>query len=286
MIFMDSQGRISKEPPMVSFLDHGFLFGDSIYEVVRVYQRKVFSWLGHRARLLESARRLQLPLEPLLQTIEERMKELLAELGEPDAALRMVITRGVGKLHINPRSCGEPQIFMAAWKYEPHLHSKPVSLIIPKVRRNPREALDPAIKSGNYLNSVMAYQEAQAAGVDDAVFLNPSGHVTEMTTSNIGWFRGSTICTPADEAGILLGITRKVLLESHPVETGLYGVDCLEQATEVFALSTFKEVVPVALIQFENGKRREFKDFSQTVKLQKTFHSVVEKVLSNEPQWY
>jgi branched-chain amino acid aminotransferase len=286
MIFMDSQGRISQEPPMVSFLDHGFLFGDSIYEVVRVYQRKIFSWTGHRARLVESARRLSIPLESHLLTIEERMKKLLAELGEPDAALRMVITRGVGKLHINPRTCGEPQIFMAAWKYEPHLHSKPISLMIPKVRRNPREALDPAIKSGNYLNSVMAYQEAQAAGVDDAIVLNPAGHVTELTTSNIGWFRESTICTPADESGILLGITRKALLESHAVETGLYGVDCLEQATEVFALSTFKEVVPVALIQFESGKRKEFRDFSQTMKLQKSFHSVVEKTLSNEPQWY
>ncbi len=283
---MDSQGRISQEPPMVSFLDHGFLFGDSIYEVVRVYQRKVFGWNAHRARLLESAKRLNIPIESQLLKIEERMKQLLRQLGEPDAALRMVITRGVGKLHINPRTCGEPQILMAAWKYEPTLHSKPVSLVVPKVRRNPREAMDPAIKSGNYLNSVMAYQEAQASGTDDAVLLNPAGHVTEMTTSNIGWFRGSTLCTPADESGILLGVTRKVLLDSHTVETGLYGVESLEEATEVFALSTFKEVVPVALIQFESGKRKEFRDFSQTQKLQRSFHSVVEKILSNEPEWY
>lgn len=283
---MDSQGRVSKEPPMVSFLDHGFLFGDSIYEVVRVYQRKVFAWDLHKARLLESARRLKIVIEPQLVQIEDRMKRLLSELGEPDAALRMVITRGVGKLHINPQTCAEPQIFMAAWKYEAKLHDKAISLMIPEVKRNSRASLDPAIKSGNYLNSVMGFQEAAAAGVDDALFMNPDGYLTELTTSNVGWFRGDTICTPADESGILLGVTRRALMDSHRVETGLYDLSALERADEVFALSTFKEVAPVALVILPGGRRLVFKDFSRTERLRKSLHSFVEKILSNEPQWY
>jgi len=286
MLFMDEKGRVSPQPPMVSFLDHGFLFGDSVYEVVRVYKRRVFGWPLHKIRLLESARRMRLQIEPLITEIERRMHDLLAGLNVEDAALRMVITRGVGKLHINPKTCMQPQVFMAAWKYDPGLHDKPVHLMIPTVRRNSRAALDPAIKSGNYLNSVMAYQEAQDAGVDDALFLNGEGHLTELTTSNVGWFRGSTICTPADEAGLLLGITRRVLLETHQVETGLYPTTELERASEVFALSTFKEVVPVASIRLENGKTIQFKEFPRTQELQKSFHSVVEKMLSNEPQWY
>ncbi len=286
MLFCDADGRISSEAPQVSFMDHGFLFGDSIYEVVRVYDRKIFGWAEHRERLIESCKRIWIPVEPMLPQIEDRMQRLLKTLQEPHSALRMIITRGVGPLNINTRKVEQPRLYMAAWKYDPTLFNKPVTIAVPEVRRNPRSALDPSIKSGNYLNSVMALRQAQDLGFDDAVMLNPEGKVTELTTSNLGWFRGSTLCTPHTDSGILFGITRRLLCETHPVETLEYDEGALREADEIFALSTFKEVLPVSKLRLSDGTVREFKSFTKTQALATSFHQKILDRLKTEKEWF
>jgi len=286
MLFSDPEGRISDAPPSVSMLDHGFLFGDSIYEVVRVYKRKIFGWKEHKERLLQSCSRIWIPIEGKLDLIEKRMTDLLTSLGEPDAALRMIITRGVGPLHINTRRCEEPRIYMAAWKYDASSFSTPVSLAIPSIRRVSKNSLDPSIKSGNYLNSVMGLRLAQDLGYDDALFLNPEGFVTELTTSNIGWISDGIPYTPSDDCGLLYGVTRKILMETHSVRTGRYTIEDLRRADEIFALSTFKEILPVRELRFENGEIKRYTRYDGTERLRASVGAVIQERLSREREWF
>lgn len=258
MIFSDAQGRISPEPPKVSLLDHGFLFGDSIYEVVRFYERKPFGWKEHLERLQKSAARLQISLENILPVLEKRSKEVLRSLGEPNAVLRMIVTRGEGALHIHPKTCPQPQLYLAAWKFDDSDIPKSVRVKIVSIERNSKKALDPAIKSGNYLNNVMAIQEASAAGFDDALFLNADKNLTELTTSNMGWVIGGQAFTPSVKTGILHGITRGFFLDWIGAKEAEESEQILENADEIFALSTLKEVVPISEVGFSNGRSKLF----------------------------
>ncbi len=282
MLFSGPDGKITTEPPMVSFLDHGFLFGDSIYEVCRIYEGKFFGWTEHIDRLILSGRFMGLSVEARLSEIRERAEDLLKKLGEPNAVVRIILTRGIGVLHIDTRSCLSPNLFMAAWKFDRTMLPQTQRLVIAKIRRNPREALDPAIKSGNYLNSVLAFKEATDLGYDDAVLLNPSGDVTELTTSNIGWINQGNVETPDTGVGILHGVTRKILTEICRVGIGHYGVDRLRAADEVFVLSTLKEVLPVSEIRFEDGSIKKYEKNTGTLELQRLFRQAVEERLQQE----
>ncbi len=274
MLFSDAEGRISDQAPRISLLDHGFLFGDSIYEVLRTYDGLLFGWQEHMDRLAQSARRLALPLEPLLPEIAKRADALLAQLGEPNAAIRIFVTRGVGKLHIDPRSCTKPVIYMAAWPFDAGVHLKPLRLAVTKIQRLTIESLDPAIKSGNYLNAVLAFHEAIELGYDDAILLNSKGEVAELTTSNIGWISNGKIVTPATGSGILYGITRKLCLDCDGgMVEGHYTESDLKKAEEVFALSTFKEIVPVTEVRFSDGSIKSFSNSTKT----KEFHEKLKR---------
>ena len=254
MIFSDATGEISKNPPTISFLDHGFLFGDSLYEVVRTYNRKIWGWQWHFDRLREGGEKLGIDIAALESDLKNRSHSILKALNTDNAAVRIIITRGVGKLHIDPRTCERPLIFMAAWPLETEILRKPVRLYIPKIRRNPKSAMDPAIKSGNYLNNVLALKEALEAGYDDALLLNPAGEITELTTSNIGWLKGDSLYTPHTDCGILHGITRRFWVTHEKVVEGRFTVDDLLNADEVFALSTFKEILPVTEVKVHDGR--------------------------------
>ncbi|MDB5037639.1 MAG: ilvE 2 [Bacteriovoracaceae bacterium] len=282
MLFSDIEGKISSQAPSVSLLDHGFLFGDSLYEVVRLYDRKILAWAEHRDRLLRGGDKLGIDIRSYLPTIEKRMSDLLISLTEPSAALRMIITRGVGKLHIDYRTCAVASIYMAAWKFDLAAQPKEVRLWVSTVRRNAITALDPSIKSGNYLNNVMAYKEALENKFDDAVMLNPENEVTELTTSNIGWIKAGKVFTPRIDAGILHGITRKLLLEVVDITEDYFELEDLMSADEVFALSTFKEVVPVVEIGTPEGQRKTFSPGAVTLKLQLDLRKKIEKKLADE----
>jgi branched-chain amino acid aminotransferase len=282
MLFSDIDGKISKEPPKVSLLDHGFLFGDSLYEVVRVYDRKFLAWDVHMERLYESGRRVGIDVSSLQQNLKARATELLKTLSEPSAAVRIFVTRGVGRLHIDPRSCEKPSVYMAAWKFDPKDQPKSLRLAITNIRRNPIVALDPAIKSGNYLNNILAFKEAVDYGFDDAILLNPEGKITELTTMNVGWVKDGIPYTPSTDCGILHGVTRKFFLDAVSAKQGAYDVNALQEADEVFVLSTFKEILPVTAVRFENGNIKEYRSHSKTLELLGKLKQEIQKRLERE----
>jgi branched-chain amino acid aminotransferase len=286
MLYLNAEGQIDTQPPKVSFLDHGFLFGDSIYEVVRSYEGKLFGWEEHRDRLILSADRVGIPIQGLLQDLDERMKKLFTAFGKRNAALRLVITRGEGRLHIDYRSCHEPRMFMAVWEVKDSELPSSVRLMIPQIRRNPREALDPAIKSGNYLNNVLALREAVDAGFDDALMLNPRGELTELTTSNIGWIRAGNIETPHTDVGILHGVTRKFLLRCQDVKEVRIQEAALEECDEMFVISTLKEILPVSEVRLSSGKVKTFNSMRLAHKIREDFRLHIRKHLESKKEFY
>lgn len=252
---------MSQTPPSIDFLDHGFLFGDSLYEVVRLYEGRIFAWSEHLMRLQSSAKALELDLDPILPVLQQRVKALFQALKSPDAVCRMIVTRGVGPLHIDPRPCREPRLYLAAWPFSPNSLA-PIKIAIPPMRRNHHLSLSPAVKSGNYLNNVVGLKQALDAGADDALFLNPDGELTELSTSNLAWVREGVFETPALDCGILNGITRQYFLKSSIVSEVKVKEDILKSVDEVFALSTLKEILPVKQIRFSDGSSREFTQFA------------------------
>lgn len=284
MLFSDADGHMSSNPPQISFLDHGFLFGDSIYEVIRLYNKKIFAWNEHYERLRESGRRIGMNVEALSSFIQKRAWALFKELHEPEAALRIIITRGVGKLHIDWRTCSSPLIYMAAWKLIPEdfYNQGGMRLLVSQIRRNDKSSLDPAIKSGNYLNNVLAFKEAVELGYDDAIMLNPKGEITELPTSNLGWIVNNKIRTSSGDAGILYGVTRRILMNCESIEEGCFGETDLKKAQEVFVISTLKEIVPVTEVRFQDGSIQKYPLGAQTRALHEKFKKVLEARLPKE----
>jgi branched-chain amino acid aminotransferase len=237
----------------VSVFDHGFLFGDSIYEVVRTAAGKLFALEEHLARLRNSARRLSMSIP---WTDEELRGEVEAIVGSAtwsgDTYVRIFVTRGVGRIDLMPTTCERPCLILVARKLvepPPDFYEKGIVLCLTDVRRNSRLAMDPAIKSGNYLNNVLAVIEAKIKGADDAIMLNENGHLTEATTSNLFLVKDGALRTPSLDCGILEGITRAKLLElaralGIPAEECELGPDDLTAADEIFISGTIKGVVP------------------------------------------
>lgn len=282
MLFCDPQGRISSTAPQVSLLDHGFLFGDSLYEVVRLYNGRIFGWDEHIDRLKVGGQRTGINFESKLPFVEEYVPKLFQEFGQPNACCRIIITRGVGQLHINPSTCNEPNVYMACWGFDRSQRPENLRVMIPKIRRNHKNTMDPGIKSGNYLNNVLAFKEAIEAGFDDALMLNPMEEVTELTTSNVGWIKDGVIKTPHFDCGILYGITRHFFLKTQAVEDGKYSIQDLREADEVFALSTLKEITPITEIQFSPGDSKDYPLGEKSRKLLEDFESFVEESISNK----
>ncbi len=246
---------LAPEVARISVFDHGFLFGHSVYEVVRTYQKVPFELTGHLARLARSAEALEIPL-PASSAMLQAVRETLAAAGNPEAYIRIVVTRGIGDLNISPESCTDSGllVFVKDWPGFPErLYEEGISIIVAQTGRMEIASMDPSVKSGNYANSIAALLDAQRQGARDALMLGAQGEVTEGTTSNVFCLRGRSLLTPALDAGILAGITRAAVLD---LARGL-GLDCLEQdfdletllsADEVFFSSTLKEVMPVTRI--------------------------------------
>jgi len=238
----------------IPVLDHGFLFGDSIYEVVRTVNGKLFAWEEHLRRLRNSAKRLayKLPWSEMELTLE--IEDAVEQAPwDGDTYLRIIITRGVGRIELAPDTCESPSLIVIAKKLPQvpdEFYEKGIVLCLTEVRRNSRLAMDPGIKSGNYLNNVLAMIEARKKGADDAVMLNEHGFLTESTTSNLFIVKDGMLKTPSLDCGILAGITRGYLLDvvkgkGIPVEEAELVVDDLRSADEVFITGTIKAVVPV-----------------------------------------
>jgi len=247
---------ISPQEAKVSIFDRGFLYGDSIYEVTLTYQGKPFLVEEHLDRLWHSADGIGLAIQMKREELTQIIHEGARKLGLERQYIRIIITRGIGDLGLDP-ALGEEQTTLILFKelaaLDTALYEKGVTLFTSEVLRNPKKSMDPSVKSGNYLNNVLAIKQAREAGAYDAVMLNAKGYVTESTSANIWMVLGESIITPPLEAGLLGGITREKVMELGKAQ-GLdikeqnFTVDTLKSANEVFITSSTREVLPVTQI--------------------------------------
>ncbi len=249
----------------VSVLDHGFLYGDGVYETMRVYGGVVFMLEEHLARLEHSASLIELRLPKSPRRIKLAIYETLEACGHKDAYLRVTVSRGEGPIGLDPDLCPRPTFFIFADRLKPpprDYYEKGISLAIVNTRRNLREALDPQIKSLNFLNNIRAKIEAKKAGAHEALMLNHRGWLAEGTTSNIFFVAGGALRTPEPDCGILRGITRDVVLGiagriDMKIVQGEFSQQDLFDASEAFITSTIMEVVPVSRIFSNAGAKVE-----------------------------
>ena len=247
---------VEKEQARISVFDHGFLYGDGVYETLRAYQGRIFLLERHLARLRRSCDLIGLVSPVQDDAWVSIMSEILVRNGLEDAGLRLTISRGEGALGIDPGLCARPTVVVMAKSFVPYparMRELGVRLQLVSVRRNPQSAQSPQIKSLSVLNNILAKQEAVQAGAYDALMLNMDGHVTECTTSNVFFVVNQRLHTPSVACGILEGITRDVVIElardlGIGVEEGAYAAEEVLQADECFMTNTGLEVMPVSQI--------------------------------------
>ena len=243
----------------ISVLDRGFLYGDSVYEVVRTYQGKLFGLPEHLDRLRKSADYLYMAVPWSDEEIRARIKQTLSQADWEESYVRIVVSRGTEtRISLQPTPELKPNLLIVISKIDPvpQLSQAGLSLVIPKRLRNDKLALDPAAKTGNYLNNILALLEAQQMGADDALLVNREGYITEATTSNIWLVRDGTVYTPVEAVGILHGITRdfifKILAKQHiPVKQTYLKPSELVDIDEAFLSSSVRLIMPVNQINDE-----------------------------------
>ncbi|MDN5347596.1 MAG: branched-chain amino acid aminotransferase [Clostridia bacterium] len=255
IIYLDGK-YVDEEEAKVSVFDHGLLYGDGVFEGIRAYHGRVFKLKEHIDRLYESARAIA--LDPGLS--KEEMTRIVLETCRrnnlKDAYIRLVVTRGKGDLGLDPRKCPKPLVFCIAAAiqlYPQELYEKGLELVTLGTRRNAPDALDPRIKSLNYLNNILAKIEATRAGAPEGLFLNREGYVAEATGDNIFIIKGGRLLTPPPEAGLLEGITRNTVMQlaaeqGIPVQEKMLTRHDVYTADECFLTGTAAEVIPVVRV--------------------------------------
>lgn len=254
MSFASVNGQIVRaEEARVSVLDNGFAFGDSVYEVMRTYGGQPFEPGRHFRRLRASAARLGFEIPPSDGELLDQVEALLARGGPGESYVRIVVSRGVGDCSYDFSRLSGPTIVMVQKglpAYPARHYDEGIRVAAVGVRRNHPKALDPAIKSSNLLNNILAVREAQAKGCDEPLLLNQEGFLAEGASTNLFLVSDGTFFTPPLTAGILAGITREVVLEllrglGLPCHEKPLQLDTLLGADEAFMTSTTREVVPV-----------------------------------------
>lgn len=250
-IYMDGS-LVEREEAKVSVFDHGLLYGDGVFEGIRFYNGRVFRLPEHLRRLYHSARAitLEIPIPP--EEMTRAVQQSIRANDLRDGYIRLIVTRGPGSLGLSPRSCPRPSIIIIADRielYPDELYTRGLDLVTCATRRIRADAVDPSIKSLNYLNNILAKIEAAAADAPEGVMLNSEGHVAECTGDNIFIVRDGVILTPPVSAGALRGITRAVVFElarelgielREPTMTR-YDIFC---ADECFLTGTAAEIIP------------------------------------------
>jgi branched-chain amino acid aminotransferase len=245
-----------KEDAKISVYDHGLLYGDGVFEGIRSYAGKVFRLKQHLDRLWNSAKAIWLEIPMTQEAMAKAIQDTLAVNGIQDGYIRLVVTRGVGTLGLDPNRCSHPQVIVITDKimlYPDELYQKGLEIVTVSTQRNHPAALNARIKSLNYLNNILAKIEGLQAGCIEALMLNHKGEVAECTGDNIFLARGGKLLTPPTDAGILEGITREAVMEL----AGDAGIEVREIpltkhdvfiADECFLTGTAAEVVPVVKV--------------------------------------
>ena len=245
---------VDEDEARIPVTDHGLLYGDGIFEGIRVYRRRIFRLDDHMARFAAGARALGLEIPGGSEFAKKVALETARAYGEDEAYMRLVVTRGSGALGVDPTTCGAPRMFCIADAirlYPPEKLEVGIDLVTASLRRPALDALDPRVKSLNYLNSVLAKREARMREADEALLLNAAGHIAEASVANVFVVRRGELVTPPANDGALEGVTRRTILELADElgipnrEVSLSRFD-LFSADEVFLTGTGARIVPVA----------------------------------------
>lgn len=273
-----------KDDAKVSVFDHGFLYGDGIFEGIRLYSGNVFKLDKHIDRLFRSARAICLELPWSKQEIIDAVCDACRVNGLTDGYIRLVVSRGKGALGLSPRSCSDPQLVIIADQiqlYPQELYQEGLKAITVPTRRNAHAALPPMIKSLNYLNNILAKIEAQRCGFDECLMLNNEGYVAECSGDNVFIVFENKLITPPISCGSLGGMTRGTVLELAKT----LGIEIVEKpitrfdlwtADECFLTGTAAKLIP--LVELDGRKIGNGKPGEMTNKLISAFNEVAPKI--------
>jgi branched-chain amino acid aminotransferase len=254
-------GRITtREEAAVPVYDHGYLYGDGVFEGIRVYGGRVFKLEEHLDRLYASARHIMLEIPLARDEMRRAILETVRASGLHDAYVRPVVSRGPGDLGIDPRKCARPTVVIivdAIQLYPAEAYERGLRLVTASVRRPTPDALDGRVKSLNYLNNILARIEANRAGADEALLLTRDGYVCECSADNLFVVTGGEVWTPAAHLGLLRGVTRDVVLAlareaGWPAAERVFTLHDVYAADECFLTGTGAEVGPVVEV---DGRR-------------------------------
>ena len=271
---------VPRSEAKVSVFDHGLLYGDGVFEGIRSYNGLVFKLKEHLDRLFESAQTLMLRVPLSRQELTRAIVSVLKANRLKDAYIRLVVTRGVGDLGLDPRKCSRPTLIIIADRivlYPKKLYRDGLEIITVPTQRNIPSAVDPQIKSLNYLNNILAKIEATNAGKEEAIMLNQAGVVAECTGDNIFIVKQGTLLTPPTYVGALRGVTRGAVLEIAkrerlPAREEIITRHNLFNADECFLTGTAAEVIPV--VKVDGRQIATGKPGTVTLRVMQEFHKL------------
>lgn len=287
-IYIDGQ-FYDRDSAKISVFDHGLLYGDGVFEGIRVYNRRVFRHRAHLDRLYDSARALALTVPLSIDEMRGVVEETVRRNRREDVYIRLVVTRGSGELGIDPQSCPTPSVIVIVNDvrvYPRELYAGGIKVMTSATRQVSHEAVDPRIKSLNYLKNILAKIDAQQAGAHEAIMLNAEGFIAECTADNLFVIRDGRLLTPAPQDGALGGITRGAVLELAAearipaAEARLTRYD-LYTADEAFVTGTGAELMPVA--SADGRPVGSGKPGPLTRQLTEAFHALVRT--EGDPLW-
>jgi len=251
-----NDGLVDESAAVVSVFDHGLLYGDGVFEGIRVYDGKVFELAGHIDRLYQSAKAIRLKIPVDSETLTDYTRQTVVANNIEDGYVRLIVTRGVGTLGLNPLVCKQPQIIIIAATiqlYPPELYENGLKVISANTIRNHPLSVSPQIKSLNYLNNILAKIEALDRDMLEAIMYNQQGYVAEASGDNVFIVTGGNLFSPPISAGSLPGLTRNIVMQLarqsgyEVFEQNLTRYD-LYAADEIFLTGTAAEVIGVVEI--------------------------------------
>ncbi len=274
---------VEKAEAKISVWDHGLLYGDGLFEGLRIYNGKVFKMREHMERMFQGAHVLKIEIPHSINEMEKIILNTMEANQRTEGYIRVLITRGVGDLGINPASCPRPGVVVIVdgiQLYPEELYTRGIPIVTAATRRLPADVFDPRVKTLNYMTNIMAKMEASQAGCPEAVMLTREGYLSECTADNLFMVCRGVLKTPAAYLGILEGITRQTIMdlaaeEKIPVEEGVYNRTDLYLADEVFLTGSGAEIIPVTKADgrvIGEGKIGPVSD-----RLRKAFRRLIEK---------
>lgn len=278
-----------REQAKVSVFDHGLLYGDGVFEGIRIYNRRIFRLEAHLDRLYASAQALALAVPLDRDALARVVCEAVRRNRQEDGYIRLIVTRGVGDLGIDPLTCPQPSIVVIVTDirvYPRELYAAGINVMTSATRQVSHEAVDPRVKSLNYLKNILGKIDAQRAGAHEAILLNAGGFIAECTADNLFVVRGGRLLTPSPQDGALEGITRGAVLELA-TEAGIAATEVhltrydVYTADECFVTGTGAELMPVA--QLDGRCIGAVTPGPVTSRLTEAFHALVRH--EGEPVW-